>query len=86
MFFKQKAVVCRPTSLVSWTTYCMCSSLTPRDQAVVIMDGVSERDRAEAVRAGLRVYAFGEVEGIGASHLHAHPHRPPAATDLATFC
>ncbi|CAN0158405.1 unnamed protein product, partial [Laminaria digitata] len=48
------------------------------------MDGVSERERSEAMRAGLRVYAFAEVEGIGASH--AHPHRPPAATDLATFC
>eukprot|EP00752_Nemacystus_decipiens_P010605 g9443.t1 len=58
----------------------------PSLQAVVTMDGVSERDRAEAVKVGLRVYAFGEVEGIGASHLHAHPHRPPAATDLATFC
>lgn len=51
---------------------------------MVVMDGVSERDRSDAVRAGLRVYAFAEVEGIGASH--RHPHRPPAATDLATFC
>ena len=49
------------------------------------MDGVSERDRAEAVRMGLRrVYTFIELEGIGASHVH--PHRPPAATDMATFC
>lgn len=68
------------TSAVSRITF------PPRLQAVVVMDGVSERDRAGAVRAGLRVYAFAEVEGIGASHLHAHPHRPPAATDLATFC
>lgn len=53
-------------------------------QTVVVMDGISERERREAVRAGLRVYAFAEVEGIGASH--AHPHRPPGPNDLATFC
>lgn len=53
-------------------------------QNVVVMDGVSERERNEAMRAGLRVYAFAEVEGIGASH--AHPHRPPSATGVATFC
>lgn len=51
---------------------------------VVVMDGVSERDRGAAVRAGLRVYAFMELEGIGAAHKHAH--RPPAANDVATFC
>ncbi|CAM9104467.1 unnamed protein product [Ascophyllum nodosum] len=57
----------------------------PMLQNVVVMDGVSERDRAEAVRMGLRrVYTFIELEGIGASHVH--PHRPPAATDMATFC
>ncbi|CAM9837072.1 unnamed protein product [Ectocarpus sp. 6 AP-2014] len=56
----------------------------PSLKTVVVMDGVSERERSEAVRAGLRVYAFAEVEGIGASH--AHPHRPPGPNDLATFC
>ncbi|CAM9583383.1 unnamed protein product, partial [Ectocarpus sp. 12 AP-2014] len=56
----------------------------PSLKTVVVMDGISERERSEAVRAGLRVYAFAEVEGIGASH--AHPHRPPGPNDLATFC
>ncbi|CAN0428516.1 unnamed protein product [Discosporangium mesarthrocarpum] len=48
------------------------------------MDPVTEVQRAGAVGAGLGVYDFSEVEGIGAAH--PKPHHPPSATDLATFC
>lgn len=62
-----------------------CTSPRPeREQSVVVMDGVGDGARRNALRLGLRVYAFAEVEGIGAAH--KHPHRPPAATDVATFC
>jgi long-subunit acyl-CoA synthetase (AMP-forming) len=54
--------------------------------AAVVMDPITESERAAAVQAGLRVYHIVELEGIGAAHVGESPHRPPGSSDLATFC